>query len=155
MKKTLFAITVFLLAVTSYAEVATVEIRLYMGKEITLTEKSHVKLRQLAITLVKTSNFNTAIHAKLLKKTPAKIQRSYRATVRDNYLTLSFKTPRSINTIGGSVNTREIVIGMGKQYADALFTIDSTGRVIQHIKYSGVLATNLLKTVKEITNSKK
>ena len=137
MKKTLFAVAVFLLAVTSYAEVAPVEIHLTMGKEISLTKKSHVKLRQLAIQLV------------------LKTQRHYRTTVKDNYLTLSFKTPRRIHTIGGSVNTYEIVIGMGKQYADALFTINSTGRIIQHVKYSGVLATNLLKTVKEITNSKK
>jgi len=154
MKKTLFAISVLYFNSTIFAG-APSRIELHMHKDITLSKTSQQQLQVLTLQLLKYSNFNSVTHNTILKKTIPEIQRLYRATVKNRYLIISFNAPKMINTSGGPVSTYEIVVGMGKQYANALFTIDSTGRIVQHEKYPGHIAIKLLKLVEKIANLSK
>jgi hypothetical protein len=38
----------------------------------------------------------------------------------------------------------------GEQYATSLFTIDESGQLVGHSKYSGVACVNLLRTVRNV-----
>ena len=107
-------------------------------------------LDALAVDLLKTSNFNSLNHGKLLQSTIPGIQERYRKTISGHYMVLSFNSEQNFKTIGGDVRLFEIIIGLNaSEYADALFTIDPEGRVIEHAKYSGTKSIQLLKAVKQ------
>jgi hypothetical protein len=101
-------------------------------------------IADLAVALVGSSSFNSAAHPDVLKQTVPDVQARYRQVVADTCLVLSYQTPVTIETMGGDVRVFEIVIGLGHtDRADAVFTIDESGRVVAHEKYSGYLAAKL------------
>jgi len=105
-------------------------------------------IRDSALHLLETSNFNSIRHRDILKATPTSTHVAYRKTVAGRYLLVSFDTPRRIKTIGGEVDVLEIVIGLNRpDYADSLFTIDREGRVVAHQKYSGADGVELLRVI--------
>jgi len=110
------------------------------------TGSSADELRKLAVELVQSSNFNTAAHAKILDLSVAAIQDQYRRAVAGDCLIVTYDRPLRLRTVGGDVSVVEIVIGFGRSEADALFTIDESGRVVSHAKYSGRVAVELRKT---------
>jgi hypothetical protein len=109
-----------------------------------LDERTRSQIRILAIRLLESSNFNSEAHRELLKATPKTTHTAYRKTVAGRYLLISFDQPRSINTIGGEVDTLEVVVGL---IPSSLFTIDREGRVVAHEKYSGADTVTLLRRV--------
>lgn len=124
-------------------------VQLRIGRTIKLDEKMRNRLEALALKLVRSSNFNSVAHSSLLKKTVPGIHRAYRTTLQGDYLIVTYPSPRNVKTIGGMVNVHEIVIGIGKaRYVNPLFTIDSSGRIVQHEKYAGHIAVGLLKLAK-------
>ena len=64
-----------------------------------------------------------------------------------------FPQSRQLELIHGQGTVIEIVVGLNHpKYANALFTIDPDGRVVEHSKYSGELATDLLRLVTKLEN---
>lgn len=115
-----------------------------------LSAAAQSNIRAAAIDLLKTSNFNSLDHAKVLHSRIPEIQDRYRKTVSGHLLVISFDSPQKIETIGGEVTVYEIVVGLNRSdYADQLFTIDTDGRVIEHGKYSGPKCIQLLDAIKE------
>lgn len=125
------------------------QVHLSMGKEISLATEVRERVEATALELLRSSNFNSVAHADILKKTIPGVQRAYRAAVTGNWLLITFDSPQSAKTIGGVVEWQEIVIGLGKEYANSLFTIDPVGRVVQHEKYDGRTAIDLLELAKK------
>jgi hypothetical protein len=122
-----------------------VTVRRCMGSQP--TGSSADELRRLAVEFVQSSNFNTATHPRILNLSVAAVQDHYRRAVAGDCLIVTWERPVRFRTVGGDVSLVEIVIGLGRRdYADALFTIDETGRVIEHGKYSGALGIELRKT---------
>src|SRR5215470_13384897 len=110
------------------------------------TGSSADELRKLAIEFVQSSNFNTATHPKVLNLSVAAIQDQYRRAVAGDCLIVTFDHPMRLRTVGGDVSVVEIVVGLGREQADALFTIDEGARVIVHGKYSGKVGVELRRT---------
>lgn len=74
---------------------------------------------------------------------------AYRRMGTGDCLTVSFPTPRVIKTAGGNVMVAKALFWLDGPGGDTcLFTIDETGGVVGHGKYSGVLCEKLKETVK-------
>ena len=140
------ALVLLLIAVASsaLAQIDAVTVRRCPGPQP--TGSSADELRKLAVELVQSSNFNTAAHPKVLNLGAGAIQDQYRRAVAGDCLIVTFAGPMRLRTVGGDVSLVEIVIGLGREQADALFTIDETARVVVHGKYSGKVAAELRKT---------
>ena len=124
------------------------KLELHYGRDTQLSDAQQEALRSIALRLLESSNFNSQRHRDILKKTQTEVHAAYRKTLAGRYLVVTFETPRPIDTVGGAVVTREIVVGLNRpDYADALFTIDGEGRVVLHGKYSGGLCIELLNEV--------
>lgn len=149
--KTLLALLVTLASsVAGYAAV-TATIELHYGKPTQLSEPQRLALQSSAMRLVESSNFNSERHREILKATPVQTHAVYRKTIAGRYLLVSFGAPQRINTVGGEIVVREIVVGLNRpDYADSLFTIDAEGRVITHGKYSGGLCIELMNEVSKV-----
>lgn len=132
------------------AVVAQATVYLRFDQEIALDAERRQQFEEAALGLLRSSNFNSVSHQHILQMTIPENQQAYRKMVSGNYLSVTFDAPVEVQTRGGGVETHEIVIGLGEQYADALFTIDATGRVVVHGKYSGTLAIELLALVEEV-----
>lgn len=63
-------------------------------------------------------------------------------------MVVTFPKSRHFELIRGKVAAIEVIVGLNNsKHADALFTIDPDGRVVEHSKYSGELATDLVKLI--------
>ncbi len=133
--------------------VPTTKVYLRLETEVFLDAEVRQHLEHAAIELLQSSNFNSVYHSDLLRKTTPNVQYAYRQQVSGDFLLVTFNSPKSIKTIGGTVEAYEIIIGFGEEYADSLFTIDSVGRVVQHEKYAGDIAIKLLKLVKKVAKN--
>lgn len=107
------------------------------------------RLKAKALEVVHTSNFNST--APRWEWDEARTNLEYGAAVSRKHLLVTFPTPQTIETLGGKVGVKEIIIGLNNaQYANSLHTIDSNGRIVGHAKYSGVLCIELLDMVKAL-----
>jgi hypothetical protein len=114
----------------------TVALRLH-GRDSTAVANADV-LRKLGTELLKSSNFNTDAHPGILRQTVSEIDARYRHVLTGDCLTITYDRPVRVRTVGGDVSVSKMIIGLAHpDYADALFTLDSTGRVVAHEKYSG------------------
>ncbi len=119
------------------------------GKGAVHTQKALQPLYAKALEVLVSSNFNS--HAPGWEWDVSEILEGYRETLSGGHFLVSFKEPQKIQTVGGEVGIREIVIGLnGREYASSLYTIDDEGRVVGHAKYSGPLCVEFLTLVKEI-----
>jgi len=101
------------------------------------------------IELLETSNFNSSVHSDVFPDGVKGVHRKYRTTTGGQYLVVSFREARVFDLIGGQVTAIEVVVGLDRpEFADALFTIDAEGRVVEHAKFSGKGAIELLELVK-------
>jgi hypothetical protein len=140
----------FIIAISCFANEAKISMILKYPGVHQLNAATKLSLHEMAVDLLKTSNFNSFNHAKLLQSTIPGVQERYRKTISSHYLVVSFDSEQNFKTVGGDVRVVEIVIGLNSsEYADALFTIDPEGRVIEHAKYSGSKAIELLEAVKQ------
>lgn len=124
------------------------KVYLHISNEIVLDSEISDNFKNAALELLETSNFNSVSHSDLLNINALNVHKAYRKTVSKNFMLVTFDSPMSINSIGGKLDVYEIIIGFGDEYADALFTVDSTGRVVKHEKYSGQYAIELQERVK-------
>jgi hypothetical protein len=149
---TVSALLLVLTAVTAFS--AKPHITVVLHGQAAVDDARLVILRDLGLDLLKSSNFNTAAHAYVLKQTTPAIHDRYRRVVAGEYLLITYDQPMQMQTVGGEVTVCEVVIGWGEEYANALFTIDADGRVVAHEKYSGAVAINLRKAVASSANAR-
>ena len=119
-----------------------------------LAPQAAATVREKVINLLKTSNFNSKDHmGSIFPGGARRVQRRYRNTVGGRYLVVVFPLSRHFELIRGQATAIEVIVGLNHpKYSDALFTIDPDGRVVEHSKYSGALATDLLKLVTKLEN---
>jgi hypothetical protein len=124
-----------------------VSLKLADPQPITAPAESIVQAK--AIDLLKTSNFNSKDHpGPIFPDGVLGVQRRYRAAIAGQYLAVAFPEPRQFQLIRGQVKIVEIVVGLNNpQYADSLFTVDPEGRVVEHAKFSGTAATELMELI--------
>jgi hypothetical protein len=131
-------------------EAADYTVSLGSGDEVALVQPEAQVIYSNIIALLKTSNFNSS--ERETQKWPgyrvSGVEKDYRWTASGKYLVVSFKRAQRMETIGGVVNVREIVVGLDNgRGRNQLFTIDDNGRVISHGKYSGPLWVKLREAV--------
>ncbi|HEY0683610.1 MAG TPA: hypothetical protein VGD45_14855 [Steroidobacter sp.] len=107
------------------------------------------QLKAKALEILRSSNFNSA--APRWEWDEATSNLEYGAAVSGRHLLVTFADPTIIETTGGKVVVKEIIIGLNTaQYASSLHTIDDKGRVVAHAKYSGTLCVELVDMVKAL-----
>ena len=128
---------------------------LYFDGEVELSASERVSLADIAMRLLKSANFDTVNHPDILKQSVSQIQRAYRTVAAKNHLVVSLPEPVTVETVGGTINVQDIVIGLNHpQYANAVFTINSESRVVAHEKYYGGVAIELRQTVHALVSPK-
>ena len=140
---------------TTRASEALPSVELHLqDKQASLTEPAQQQLHQQALQLLETSNFHSGPGDKYHFFTLLDVESEYRKTVMGKFLVITFPTPQKITTVGGEITVLEIIVGLnGNDYASSLFTIDDSGRVIEHSKYSGTLSIEILKTAKHFVHN--
>jgi hypothetical protein len=129
---------------------ASVTIRLFaQDRLVAFPEVAHARLRQQLTSLLKSSNFNSGPGDKYRIFTSSGLQQDYRdAIATGEYLLMTLSPAQKISTIGGEVTVAEIVVGMRSPGSkNSVFTIDESGTIICHAKYSGEVYMELKKTV--------
>ena len=133
-----------LAAPSARAEPATITIPLRLNNAPDSEHPSAHSIGALASRLVLSSNFNSYTRPDVIGKSFPEIQARYREVAAGNNLVITYASPVQFHTVGGDLWVFEIVIGLGRpDRVDALFTIDNSGRVVEHEKYSGELAVEL------------
>jgi hypothetical protein len=133
-----------------HAAGAASSVRLFAGdKPVALRENDQSQIQQQIITLVESSNFHSGRGDKYHIFTATGVQQDYRDTVAGGeYVLLLLSPAKKIVTVGGEITAAEVVIGMrGPTGKNTVFTIDETGAVVSHGKYSGVVYLELKKTI--------
>ena len=126
-------------------------VRLYYGKEVKLSQPMIQTLYSNAVELLVTSNFNSGQPAG--RSLFPNLKEDYRLAVSGKYLLISFKDIQNIETIGGGVGVRKIIIALNENWGrNELFTIDGENHTISHAKYSGPILMKLLEVVKKVAN---
>jgi len=126
-------------------------VELHWSGRTLLGEESQQQVLTQALQVLQSSNFHSGPGDRLHLFKAADIQSSYRTEVAGRFLVISFPAPRTMATVGGEIVVGKIVIGLnGEQYASSLFTIDESGSVVGHAKYSGVACIELLRTVRNV-----
>ena len=123
-------------------------VRIKLNRPHQITSQAGATIQAAMIELLKTSNFNSKDHRDIFPDGVGSVHRKYRDTIGGQYLVVTFPKPRTFELIRGQVTAIEVIVGLNNtQYADTLFTIDPEGRVVEHSKFSGKVATELLELV--------
>ena len=122
-------------------------------KQAVLPADVQSRLRRQLTALLQSSNFHSGPDDKRSVFTFPGVQQDYRDTVAaGKYLLLIFSSAQKISTAGGEVTVTEIIVGLRRPHSkNSVFTIDDSGRVIGHAKYSGTIFVELEKTVAEVS----
>jgi hypothetical protein len=111
-----------------------------------------LRVEALALDVLRSSNFNSS--ATKWAWDEEAIQHEYRSAISGDHLTVTYSPAAEINTVGGTLAVKELVVGLlGLQYASSVHTVDSSGRIVGHAKYSGVLCIQLLELVRSLPNN--
>ena len=107
------------------------------------------------IDMVRSSNFNSS--QPRTQDWPeyqaAGAQSDYNWVVSSNYLAATLKDEQAIQTVGGTVNVKEIVLGLDNGHGrNQLFTKDAKGQIMSHGKYNGPLWVQLCQEAEKIAD---
>ena len=121
-------------------------------KPAVLPAEVQSRLRRQLTALLQSSNFHSGPDDKQHIFTLPEVQQDYRdSVIAGKYLLLIFSSAQKIRTAGGEVTVTEIIVGLRRPNSkNSVFTIDDSGRVIGHAKYSGTIFVELEKTVAEV-----
>jgi hypothetical protein len=124
---------------------------------VTLTQPETEMLYSNLINMVKSSNFNSSQPKTQIwpEYQAAGVQNDYKWAVSSNYLAVTLKDEQAIQTVGGTVNVKEIVLGLHLDDGhgrNELFTKDEKGQIISHGKYSGPLWVELCQEAEKIAD---
>ncbi len=130
-------------------------VALKLNRPEQITSRAASAIQSKVVDLLKTSNFNSKDHVDPAFPDGARgVHRRYRETIGGQYLVVAFPRSRQLELIRGQATAVEIIVGLNHpKYTDALFTIDPDGRVVEHSKFSGELATDLLELVRNMDRS--
>ncbi|MEJ1966980.1 MAG: hypothetical protein WDO56_37755 [Gammaproteobacteria bacterium] len=121
------------------------------GKALT-TPAARDDVLQIALRVLQSSNFHSGPDDAQRNFRAAEVQAHYRKEVAGRYLLVSYPTVQSMHTVGGQVRVREIVIGLNRDdSANSLFTIDDSGRIVEHARFSGAVCIELLEAIRRLT----
>jgi hypothetical protein len=102
-----------------------------------------------SVEILQSSNFNSSTPR--WQWDEAKIGLEHGRSVSGKHVLITFNEPERIETVGGYVSARELVIGLnGAEVASPVHTVDADGKVVGHSKYLGQLCIELMNLVKEI-----
>jgi len=141
-----FSILMVLVTISSHAAAETVAtVRAVRGGLIELDAETQARVAAWAMKFLSSANFNTANHPDVLKQTVTHIHQRYRDTAAGDHLVVTFSDPSTVETVGGRIVCREIIVGLARpdQFPSALFTVDDEGRVVAHEKYAAILPEEL------------
>ena len=159
MKHTIFFVLLAMAAVhfaqtRAQAASATVEkasaVQLFVqDRDVVFPEEEQARLRQQIVSLVRSSNFHSGSGDEHRVFTSAGVQQDYRDTVATGeFLLMTLSSAQKIVTVGGEVTAVEIVVGLrGPSGKSSVFTIDESGTIVAHAKYSGDIYLDLKRTV--------
>ena len=117
----------------------------WQGEWLKLDAAEQSELRAQALKIIESSNFNSTME----KWADMLDLQQYQKVMAGNYLTVTLPLPRLIKTYGNEIVVSKMIIGLGNSGSTmGLFTIDGTGNMAGHGKYSGMLCIKLLETVK-------
>ena len=138
----------------AHGDAAAPVVKLHLqNKQMILPAPVQQELSRQALQLLETSNFHSDPGDKYHFFTRSGVQNDYRKEVAGRFLRISFQTSRRIKTAGGEITVAEIVIGLNRpDYTSSLFTLDDTGRILEHSKYAGERCIELLKSIKQLTS---
>jgi hypothetical protein len=125
-------------------------VRLFVqDRAIAFPEAAQPRLREQLTSLLKSSNFHSGLGDKYRLFTSSGVHQDYRdAIATGEYLLMIVSPVQKINTAGGEISVAEIVVGLRSPGAkNSVFTIDESGTIISHAKYSGEMYLELKKTV--------
>src|SRR5664280_1415098 len=127
---------------------AQVDLKLTRLQEITSNTAAIIQAK--VVQLLETSNFNSKDHPGPICPDGVRgVERRYRESIGGQYLVVTFAQPRHFDLIRGEVTAIEVVVGLNDpQGADALFTIDPDGRIVEHSMFGGKEAKELVELVK-------
>jgi hypothetical protein len=108
------------------------------------------QVESIALRLLASAQFNTVANAETLKTSVPKIHERYRETLAGDYVLLRFEKPTTIHTVAGDTTLYDLVIGIGPEYANSVFTVDGSGRLIAHEKCAGGIAIELRDAIKNL-----
>lgn len=130
----------------------TVELR-HPGK-VALSQSETEMLYSNLIDMVRSSNFNSSQPRTQgwPEYQAAGAQGDYNWVVSSNYLAATLKDEQAIQTVGGTVQVKEIVLGLldNGHGRNELFTKDAKGQIMSHGKYSGALWVQLCQETEKI-----
>ncbi len=126
-------------------------VELTWAEPVSLEREHESALHESASALLATSQFNSVQHTNILTPSNAQIQKRYSATVSGRHLLIAYDEPKQVETMGGVLPVRKIVVGLDREdYAASLFTIDDRGAVVEHAKYDGGKCIELLEEVRRL-----
>lgn len=107
------------------------------------------RLQRQITALLKSSNFHSGAGDRYHTFTARGVQQDYRdAVAAGEYLLMILSAAETIGTAGGEVAVTEVVVGLRRPSGkNAVFTIDESGTITGHAKYSGGIFMELQKTV--------
>jgi hypothetical protein len=127
-----------------------VELR-YHGLRKLETEDSR-RLEAKAVEILRSSEFNSS--APMWAWDESAIEKQYRQALEGDHFIVTYTPELEMSTGGGKVSVKMLVIGLlGTQYASSLHTVDGSGRIVGHAKYSGDLCIQMLNLVKSLPNT--
>jgi hypothetical protein len=127
-------------------------VRLFAGnREVDLPADLPRQLDQKLAELLRSSNLHSGPGDTRHVFTLTGVQQDYRDTIADGrYLLLTMLPQQTVDTAGGKVDVAELVVDVGSHALggkNTVFTIDQTGSIVSHAKYSGAIYLELLKTL--------
>ncbi len=128
-------------------------VRLFLqDKPVQLPDAAQSRVRQQLTGLVKASNFHSGVGDHYHLFTSSGVQQDYRdAVAAGEYLLMIFSPAQKIETLSGDVSVAEIVVGLRSPNGrNCLFTIDESGTIVSHAKYSAEILLDLKKTVGQL-----
>lgn len=131
----------------------TIELR--HPNKIALTQSETEMLYSNLIDMVRSSNFNSSQPRTQAwpEYQAAGVQSDYTWVVSSNYLVVTLKDEQAIQTVGGTIKVKEIVLGLDNGHGrNGLFTKDGKGQIISHGKYSGPLWVELCQEAEKIAD---
>jgi hypothetical protein len=163
--RTLFTLSALLIAVVTSAAAfdtnlnttlpSDCEVKLFYGKEITLTQPMMQELYSNAVILLKSSNFDSVKNNRGWDDPEFKVhalQEHYRQTIAaDKYLVISFKEPLKMETVGGMVIANEIITEINRTASIGLYTVDDENRLVGHEMFNGSRFAKLMDLTEKIT----
>jgi hypothetical protein len=126
-----------------------VELRYHGFRELEPEESRRLEAKALEV--LRSSQFNSS--APMWAWDESGIQKEYSRAIAGDHFVVTYIRSVEVGTDGGKVSVKRLVIGLlGTQFASSVHTVDDSGRIVGHAKYSGELCIQFLDFVEALPN---